>query len=166
MISCIELIQLTLKSIKVIIRKIDFIYVVICWYFFSRWPLRKGTKKKSVLLIRLGTGLAYSIVYSTLLVKLVFLVSLNSGVYLPATYQEIIYLNELINPIPRNTQSQLILRRGGLKEPPLTSSFLKIKTWNLVTMFIFKFRIEFTSSTMPDFWLDNRLFVEFMYFRS
>jgi hypothetical protein len=38
----------------------------------------------------LGTGLSYSIVYSTLLVKLVFLVSLNSGVYLPATYQALL----------------------------------------------------------------------------
>ena len=37
--------------------------------------------------LRLGTGLAYTIIYSTLLVKLVFLISLNSGVYLPATYQ-------------------------------------------------------------------------------
>ena len=39
---------------------------------------------------RLGTGLAYSLVYSTLLVKLVFLISLNSGVYLPATYQSLL----------------------------------------------------------------------------
>ena len=36
---------------------------------------------------RVGTSLAYALVYATLLVKLVFLVSLNSGVYLPATYQ-------------------------------------------------------------------------------
>ena len=36
---------------------------------------------------RIGIGLAYTIIYSTLLVKLVFLISLNSGVYLPATYQ-------------------------------------------------------------------------------
>ena len=36
---------------------------------------------------RVGIGLSYTIIYATLLVKLVFLVSLNSGVYLPATYQ-------------------------------------------------------------------------------
>ncbi len=36
---------------------------------------------------RVGIGLSYTVVYSTLLVKLVFLISLNSGVYLPATYQ-------------------------------------------------------------------------------
>ena len=40
--------------------------------------------------IRMGSGLSYSVVYSTLLVKLVFLVSLNSGVYLPATYQSLL----------------------------------------------------------------------------
>jgi len=40
--------------------------------------------------IRLGTGLSYSLIYSTLLVKLVFLISLNSGVYLPATYQSLL----------------------------------------------------------------------------
>ena len=38
----------------------------------------------------MGSGLSYSVVYSTLLVKLVFLVSLNSGVYLPATYQSLL----------------------------------------------------------------------------
>eukprot|EP00095_Tigriopus_kingsejongensis_P007516 snap_masked-scaffold103_size370364-processed-gene-1.3 protein:Tk07516 transcript:snap_masked-scaffold103_size370364-processed-gene-1.3-mRNA-1 annotation:"g-protein coupled receptor family c group 5 member c isoform x2" len=37
--------------------------------------------------MRIGIGVAYTIIYSTLLVKLVFLISLNSGVYLPATYQ-------------------------------------------------------------------------------
>ena len=41
-------------------------------------------------MVRLGTGLAYTLVYSTLLVKLVFLISLNSGVYLPATYQSLL----------------------------------------------------------------------------
>ena len=41
-------------------------------------------------IVRLGTGLAYTLVYSTLLVKLVFLISLNSGVYLPATYQSLL----------------------------------------------------------------------------
>ena len=50
--------------------------------------------------------------------------------------------------------------RGGLvSNPPLTSLFLKIDTWNLVTLFIFKFRIK-VMSTMTDFWWDNQLFVE------
>lgn len=39
---------------------------------------------------RVATGFAYSVVYATLLVKLVFLISLNSGVYLPATYQSLL----------------------------------------------------------------------------
>ena len=37
--------------------------------------------------LRVGVGLSYTVIYSTLLVKLVFLISLNSGVYLPAMYQ-------------------------------------------------------------------------------
>ena len=39
---------------------------------------------------RLAAGTSYAIVYATLLVKLVFLVSLNGGVYLPATYQSLL----------------------------------------------------------------------------
>ena len=37
--------------------------------------------------IRFGTGLSYTFIYASLVVKLVFLISLNTGVYLPATYQ-------------------------------------------------------------------------------
>jgi hypothetical protein len=56
---------------------------------------------------------------------------------------------------------------GGDKVTPrLTLSFIKIGTWNLVTMFIFEFRIKVTSSTMPNVLLDNRLFVKFRYLRS
>lgn len=40
--------------------------------------------------IRFGTGLSYALIYSSLLVKLVFLLSLNTGVYLPATYQALL----------------------------------------------------------------------------
>ena len=71
------------------------------------------------------------------------------------------------NPIPRCLWANLFHVGGGsFFPPPLTSSFLKIETWNLVTMFIVEFWIKVTSSTMPDFWLDNRLFVKFRYFRS
>jgi len=40
-----------------------------------------------VRLFRFGTGVSYVLIYSSLLVKLVFLISLNTGVYLPALYQ-------------------------------------------------------------------------------
>lgn len=46
----------------------------------------------SCAIIRLGTGISYALIYSSLLVKLVFLISLNTGVYLPATYQALLYL--------------------------------------------------------------------------
>lgn len=37
--------------------------------------------------VRFGTGVAYVVVFASLLVKCVFLLSLNGGVYLPAAYQ-------------------------------------------------------------------------------
>ena len=44
----------------------------------------------SCVMVRLGTGIAYVLIYSSLLVKLVFLISLNTGVYLPAMYQALL----------------------------------------------------------------------------
>merc|ERR1719158_1878050 len=41
--------------------------------------------------IRLGTGLSYVLIYSSLLVKQVFLISLHTGVYLPAMYQALLF---------------------------------------------------------------------------
>lgn len=43
-------------------------------------------------LMRLGTGVACAIVFASLLVKCVFLISLNGGVYLPAPYQGLLLL--------------------------------------------------------------------------
>nr|CAD7569614.1 unnamed protein product [Timema californicum] len=43
-------------------------------------------------IVRFGTGLAYAIVFAALLVKCVFLISLNGGVYLPAPYQALLLL--------------------------------------------------------------------------
>ncbi|KAG6452845.1 uncharacterized protein LOC115445205 [Manduca sexta] len=40
--------------------------------------------------VRFGTGVAYVIVFASLLVKCVFLLSLNGGVYLPAMYQALL----------------------------------------------------------------------------
>jgi len=41
--------------------------------------------------IRIGTGISYVLIYSSLLVKQVFLISLNTGVYLPAMYQALLF---------------------------------------------------------------------------
>ena len=46
--------------------------------------------KLFITLLRFGSGLSYSIVYSTLLVKLIFLICLNSGIYLTAAYQAVL----------------------------------------------------------------------------
>ncbi|KAJ3645336.1 hypothetical protein Zmor_023002 [Zophobas morio] len=42
--------------------------------------------------LRFGTGVAYALVFAALLVKCVFLISLNGGVYLPAPYQGLLLL--------------------------------------------------------------------------
>ncbi|BES97782.1 7 transmembrane sweet-taste receptor of 3 GCPR [Nesidiocoris tenuis] len=71
--------------------------------------------------VRLGAGLAYVVVFSTLLVKCVFLISLNGGVYLPAPYQAlllffavliqiVIGVQWLINSPPR------VIQVGGIQQ--------------------------------------------------
>ncbi|XP_069704949.1 metabotropic glutamate receptor 2 [Periplaneta americana] len=42
--------------------------------------------------VRFGAGVAYALVFAALLVKCVFLISLNGGVYLPAPYQALLLL--------------------------------------------------------------------------
>lgn len=42
--------------------------------------------------VRFGAGVAYAVVFASLLVKCVFLISLNGGVYLPAPYQGLLLL--------------------------------------------------------------------------
>lgn len=46
--------------------------------------------------IRFGVGVAYALVFAALLVKCVFLISLNGGVYLPAPYQGLLLLFALL----------------------------------------------------------------------
>lgn len=45
----------------------------------------------SCVAIRLGTGLAYVLIYSAIMIKQVFLISLNTGVYLPVIYQILLF---------------------------------------------------------------------------
>ncbi|XP_054152461.1 metabotropic glutamate receptor-like protein R [Oppia nitens] len=44
----------------------------------------------SCTVIRAGLGICYSVIFATLLVKTVFLLSLHSGIYLPALYQALL----------------------------------------------------------------------------
>ena len=52
--------------------------------------------------VKLGTGLSYGLIYTSLLVKQIFLISLNSGVYLPASYQAILFLFIIITQVTKN----------------------------------------------------------------
>ena len=49
--------------------------------------------------VRLGTGLSYGLIYTSLLVKQNFLISLNNGVYLPASYQVLLFLFAIITQV-------------------------------------------------------------------
>ncbi|CAH0548066.1 unnamed protein product [Brassicogethes aeneus] len=54
--------------------------------------------------VRFGTGVAYAIVFASLLVKCVFLISLNGGVYLPAPYQGLLLLFAILIQIAIGVQ--------------------------------------------------------------
>jgi hypothetical protein len=68
---------------------------------------------------RLGVGLAYAIVFATLLVKSVFLISLNGGVYLPAPYQALLLLFAVLIQVrqsfPKHTNPLCSYRHTQLK---------------------------------------------------
>ena len=54
--------------------------------------------------VRLGTGLSYALIFSALLVKCVFLISLNSGVYLPANYQALLLFFAVLTQLAISAQ--------------------------------------------------------------
>lgn len=80
--------------------------------------------------IRFGTGVGFAIVFASLLVKCIFLISLNSGVYLPAPYQGLLLLFAVLIQVTVNAQ-WLITKPAGV-------TFLKDITSN-VNRLIFTF---------------------------
>lgn len=55
-------------------------------------------------LSRLGTGLGYALSFAALLVKCVFLISLNNGVYLPAYYQALLLASGVLTQLVMDVQ--------------------------------------------------------------
>lgn len=55
-------------------------------------------------LVRFGAGFAFTLVFAALLVKCVFLISMNSGVYLPATYQALLLMFAVLIQVAIGTQ--------------------------------------------------------------
>jgi len=55
------------------------------------FPYALDRSRATCIAVRVGTGVSYVLIYSSLLVKLVFLLSLNIGVYLPAMYQALLF---------------------------------------------------------------------------
>ncbi|CAD7080451.1 unnamed protein product [Hermetia illucens] len=58
----------------------------------------------SCAIIRFGAGVAFALVFAALLVKCVFLISLNGGVYLPAPYQGLLLLFAVLIQVAIGTQ--------------------------------------------------------------
>lgn len=54
--------------------------------------------------VRFGAGVAFALVFASLLVKCVFLISLNGGVYLPAPYQGLLLLFAVLIQVAIGTQ--------------------------------------------------------------
>ncbi|CAG7732416.1 unnamed protein product [Allacma fusca] len=58
----------------------------------------------SCFLGRLGLGIAYTLIFSVLMVKCVFLLSLDGGIYLPASYQACLLLFSVLVQVAIDTQ--------------------------------------------------------------
>ena len=54
--------------------------------------------------VRIGTGLSYAIIYSSIMVKQVFIISLNTSVYLPNLYQFLLFSFSVLVQIVLNVQ--------------------------------------------------------------
>lgn len=73
--------------------------------------------------IRFGTGVSFAIVFASLLVKCIFLISLNGGVYLPAPYQGLLLLFAVLIQITIGVQ-------WLITAPPGVSFLKEISTTN------------------------------------
>ncbi|KAJ8914431.1 hypothetical protein NQ315_017527 [Exocentrus adspersus] len=82
--------------------------------------------------IRFGTGVAYTIVFASLLVKCVFLISLNGGVYLPAPYQGLLLLFAILIQVAIGVQ-WLLTSPPMVDNIPVQNSITQNKHRLLVT---------------------------------
>lgn len=100
--------------------------------------------------IRFGTGISFAIVFASLLVKCIFLISLNDGVYLPAPYQGLLLLFAVLIQVTIGVQ-WLITAPPGIS---LTSNSIAVTnrlfltSENLNTMTIQLCRTSFSELLM------------------
>ncbi|XP_053669871.1 uncharacterized protein LOC128720237 [Anopheles nili] len=71
--------------------------------------------------MRFGAGVAFALVFASLLVKCVFLISLNGGVYLPAPYQGLLLLFAVLIQVAVGGQ-WLLTSPPGVDNVPVTGS--------------------------------------------
>lgn len=100
--------------------------------------------------IRFGAGISFAIVFASLLVKCIFLISLNDGVYLPAPYQGLLLLFAVLIQVTIGVQ-WLITAPPGIR---LTSNGIAVTnrlvltSENLNTMTIQLCRTSFSELLM------------------
>ena len=86
-------------------------------------------------LIRFGSGMSYTLVYSTLLVKMIFLISLNSEIYLPATYQILLLFFALLIQLVIGIQ-WLVADPPAMAQGSCKTSFQQQLHGNIYNMFL------------------------------
>lgn len=78
--------------------------------------------------VRFGAGVAFALVFASLLVKCVFLISLNGGVYLPAPYQGLLLLFAVLIQIAVGSQWLLTSPPAvdTISSPPTTANSIVV----------------------------------------
>ena len=91
----------------------------------------------SCVAIRLGTGLVYVLIYSSIMIKQVFLISLNTGVYLPVMYQILLFFFCIL--------VQIVISIQWLVLVPLCQFDAQQHIFHLFYIFFLNFFITFLS---------------------
>uniref|UniRef100_A0A1B0CM31 Putative glutamate-gated metabotropic ion channel receptor subunit grm2 n=1 Tax=Lutzomyia longipalpis TaxID=7200 RepID=A0A1B0CM31_LUTLO len=78
----------------------------------------------SCAIIRFGSGVAFALVFASLLVKCVFLISINGGVYLPYPYQGLLLLFAVLIQVAVSAHQFICVT------PPSRSTFSASSTWS------------------------------------
>lgn len=105
--------------------------------------------------IRFGAGVSFALVFASLLVKCIFLISLNGGVYLPAPYQGLLLLFAVLIQVTIDIQ-WLITSPPGINlistsEVPLTSR--QYLVWTAEDLNSLKFTIQLCKTPFSEFLL-------------
>jgi hypothetical protein len=102
--------------------------------------------------IRFGAGVSFAIVFASLLVKCIFLISLNGGVYLPAPYQGLLLLFAVLIQITIGIQWLITAPPGivfiSTSDAPITNR--QYLVWTAEDLNALKFTIQLCKTPFSD----------------